>query len=137
MIARPGVLVDANVILDLLTRDREWGMRSARALAEEAGRAALIINPIIYAELSGSFGSAGELARYVDSADFQREDLPWEAAYLAGQAYIAYRRRGGERRSPMPDFYIGAHALVRGYTLLTRDAARYRTEFPELLLIAP
>ena len=71
------------------------------------------------------------------TTSYERRPLPWEAAYLAGQCFVKYRRRGGSRRSPMPDFYIGAHAAVEGLTLLTRDARRYRTYFPKLKLIAP
>lgn len=137
MIARARVLVDSNVLLDLLTRNPQWAPWSLRALAEEAGRAELVINPIIYAEIAGSFSNAESLDAYVTGARYVREDLPWDAAYEAGRAYVRYRRGGGERRSPIADFYIGAHAAVRGYTLLTRDTARYTTYSPAVPLIAP
>lgn len=137
MIARRRVLVDANIVLDLLTKNAEWGLRSARALESEAETAELVINPVVYAELAGSFASAEDMERYVSGSVFRREDLPWDAAYYAGRAYIQYRRNGGSRRSPMPDFYIGAHAAVRGYALLTRDTAHYTTYFPAVRLIAP
>lgn len=137
MIARARVLVDSNVILDLLTRNPQWVAWSVRALAGQADVAELVINPLVYAELAGSFVRGADLDAYVARAGYVREDLPWEAAYAAGRAYVRYRRGGGERRSPIADFYIGAHAAVRGYALLTRDTARYATYFPSVPLIAP
>jgi predicted nucleic acid-binding protein len=131
------VLVDSNVLLDIFTEDPVWFNWSANALAEHAEQSVLVVNPIIYAELSVRFTTVEELEQVLPGDQFVREALPWEAAFLAGKSYAAYRRRGGERRSPLPDFYIGAHAAVRAMTLLTRDAARYRTYFPTLQLIAP
>lgn len=131
------ILVDANVILDVVGGDPVWGDWSSAAIADAADEALLAINPLIYAELSVGFASIEALEQAVPAADFVRENLPYTAAFLAGKAFLAYRRRGGERRSPMPDFYIGAHAAVAGYRLLTRDAARYRTYFPTVPLIAP
>ena len=130
------VLVDANVLLDILTADVNWEPWSASALAEAAESSLLAINPIIYAEVSVGFGRVGDLDAALP-AELQREALPWDAAFLAGKAFRAYRRRGGARSAPLPDFYIGAHAVAGGYALLTRDAQRYRTYFPELPLIAP
>lgn len=131
------VLVDSNVLLDLATRDPRWGEWSAEQLSRHAESSVLVINPMIYAEVSIGYDRI-ELVEEVLSPDFlQREDLPWEAAFLAGKCFVIYRRRGGARRSPLPDFYIGAHAAVRGYRLLTRDVIRYRTYFPKLELIAP
>ncbi|WP_299823619.1 type II toxin-antitoxin system VapC family toxin, partial [uncultured Jannaschia sp.] len=89
-------------------------------------------NSIIYAEISIAFDQIEDLDALLPEAVFHREDLPWEAAFLAGKAFRTYRRRGGARSLPLPDFYIGAHAAVRGYRLLTRDAARFRTYFPTL-----
>jgi hypothetical protein len=97
----------------------------------------LIINPVIYAETSVRFTKIEELDAALPTDLFEREPIPYEAAFLAGKAYLAYRRRGGARRSPLPDFFIGAHAAVSGYRLLTRDPARYRAYFPKLSLIAP
>jgi predicted nucleic acid-binding protein len=133
----PPTLVDSNVLLDLLTEDEEWQDWSAAALERcaEAGR--LIVNPIIYAEVSIGFDAIEDLDAALPASYFTREPLPWPAAFLAGKAHAAYRRRGGARRQPLPDFYIGAHAAIAGYTLLTRDARRYRTYFPKLRLIAP
>lgn len=131
------VLVDSNVILDVLTEDPRWLAWSAEALAEAAETDVLVINPIIYAEISVRFERIEELEAALPTALFRREALPWEAGFLAGKCFLAYRRLGGPRRSPLPDFYIGAHAAVGSMTLLTRDATRYRSYFPTLALIAP
>ncbi|OAB57452.1 DNA-binding protein [Phormidium willei BDU 130791] len=130
-------LVDSNVILDVLTEDSHWFDWSAAQLADCAETGTLHINPIIYAEISIGFKDVTEVESVLSASFFQRDGLPYEAAFLAGQAFLQYRRRGGVRRSPLPDFYIGAHGLVCGYTLLTRDTTRYQTYFPELLLISP
>lgn len=129
------VLVDSNVILDIITEDATWAHWSETALREAAERAKLAINPIIFGEVSLKFDRIEDADAAL--ADFTRESLPYEAGFLAGKAFLAYRRRGGTKRSPMPDFYVGAHALVAKMTLLTRDAARYRTYFPRLPLISP
>jgi predicted nucleic acid-binding protein len=131
------VLVDSNVLLDVLSRDSPWQAWSEATIAIAADRSRLVINPIIYAEVSVGYDSAEALEAELPQAMFTREDLPYEAAFLAGKAFLAYRRRGGVRHSPLPDFFIGAHAAVAGYELLTRDAARYRTYFPTLTLLAP
>ncbi len=131
------VLVDSNVILDVLTEDARWLAWSADALAHAAERDILVINPIIYAEVSVRFERIEELEEALPAPLFRREPLPWEAGFLAGKCFLTYRRLGGTRRSPLPDFYIGAHAAVRAMTLLTRDAARYRSYFPTLSMIAP
>lgn len=133
----PGVLVDSNVLLDVLTEDATWFDWSAAALARVAETEVLIINPLIYAEVSVRFERIEDLEAALPTALFRRDGLPWEAGFLAGKCFRAYRRRGGARRSPLPDFYVGAHAAIRGHTLLTRDATRYRTYFPTLELIAP
>ena len=133
----PGVLVDSNVILDVLTDDAEWQDWSAAMLGELGHHSPLVINPVIYAELSAGFTAIEDLDEAVPSSWLRRDALPWAAAFLAGQSFRLYRRRGGARRSPLPDFYIGAHAAVAGLTLLTRDARRYKTYFPKLTIIAP
>jgi predicted nucleic acid-binding protein len=130
-------LVDSNVILDVLTEDDEWLDWSTAQLAESANSGMLVINPIIYAEVSTRFERIEELDEALPAEYYRRVPLPWEAAFLAGQCFMNYRRRGGGRRSPMPDFYIGAHAALTGLTLLTRDATRYRTYFPTLRIVAP
>ena len=124
-------------MLDVLTEDAEWSAWSGEALAECAERSALAINPLIYAEVSIRFERIEELEDALPEEDFLRLPLPWEAAFLAGKCFVRYRRRRGRRRSPLPDFYIGAHAAVAGLALLTRDATRYRTYFPGLEIIAP
>jgi predicted nucleic acid-binding protein len=131
------VLVDSNVLLDIVTDDPTWGMWSSSTLEQVADRAILVINALIYAELSIGFDSIETLEESLPLAIFRREHLPYEAAFLAGKAFLRYRAAGGTRRSPLPDFYIGAHAAVQRYGLLTRDARRYRSYFPTLELIAP
>ena len=130
-------LVDSNVLLDVLTQDVEWYAWSAHALEVQANRTILAINPIIYLEVSVGFQRIEELDAALPPKSIHRLALPWEAGFLAGKCFLAYRARGGARRSPLPDFYIGAHASVAGMTLLTRDATRYRTYFPALELVAP
>jgi predicted nucleic acid-binding protein len=130
-------LVDSNVILDVATDDPEWSGWSAEALARAADESTLAINPLIFAEISAGFATIEELEELVPADAFRRLDLPYEAAFLAAKAFVAYRRRGGERSAPLADFYIGAHAAVAGLRLLTRDARRYRTYFPGVRLISP
>ncbi len=132
-----GYLVDSNVLLDILTEDRTWFDWSSKALAARAEQGPLVVNPLIYAEVSIGFDRIEDLDDALDPSIFQRRPLPWEAAFLAGKSFLRYRRRGGSRTSTLPDFYIGAHALVEELTLITRDAARYRTYFPRLALVAP
>lgn len=132
-----GVLVDSNVLLDVATEDLEWSAWSTRILMDVAEHAELIINPIIYAEVSVGYSSIEALDDALPGDFFHREALPWEAGFLAGKCFAMYRRRGGLRTSPLPDFYIGAHAAVGGLALLTRDATRYRTYFPRLQILAP
>lgn len=130
------VLVDANVIIDIASDDPRWFEWSAgwlRALK----RSRLLINPLILAEVGILAESAAEVEELEGRLGLQRAQLPWQAAFLAGRAFLAYRRAGGSKSSPLPDFYIGAHAQIAGLTLLTRDARRYRTYFPDLPLIAP
>ena len=131
------VLVDANVLLDVVTDDPTWGERSARALARVADTSRLAVNPIIYAEVSIGFDRVEELDQALPAGAFARLPLPWPAAFLAGKCFLAYRRAGGVRPSPLPDFYIGAHAAVEGMPLLTRDPVRYRRYLPRLSLISP
>jgi predicted nucleic acid-binding protein len=131
------VLVDSNVLLDVLGEDPAWFEWSSQALAETADRSRLAINPVVYAEVSVGFDRIEALDTALPAGVFTRLPLPWPAAFLAGRCFVAYRRAGGERRSPLPDFYIGAHAAVEGLRLLTRDARRYRTYLPRLELIAP
>jgi predicted nucleic acid-binding protein len=130
-------LVDSNVILDLVTDDPKWFEWSSDALSRAADESALVINPIIFAEVSIGFSTVEELEHLLPPEEIERLELPYEAAFLAGKAFLSYRRRGGKRSAPLADFYIGAHAAIAGLRLLTRDPRRYRTYFPTVTLIAP
>ncbi len=130
-------LIDSNVLLDLMTEDQAWFSWSSAAIRNTAESARLVINAIIYAEVSVRFSRMDALDAILSPDIFEREDIPFEAGFLAGKAHLAYRQRGGARQSPLPDFIIGAHASVAGYRLLTRDEARYRAYFPRLALITP
>jgi hypothetical protein len=132
-----GFLVDTNVLLDIATADASWMPWSQGQLGAATVSGSVFINPIIYAELAPAFATAEELDRWLDPAVFRRAALPYAAGWLAAQAYLKYRRSGGTRTSPLPDFYIGAHAEVEKLTLITRDVARYRTHFPGVVLISP
>jgi predicted nucleic acid-binding protein len=132
-----GVLVDSNILFDVTMNDPTWGEWSAEALLEAGEHRPLLINPIIYAEVSIRYSTIDALDVALPEALYRREPVPWEAGFLAGKCYLAYRRRGGQRRSPIPDFYIGAHAAVGRLALLTRDPARYRTYFPTVEILAP
>ena len=132
-----GTLVDSNVLIDVFSQDSAWMDWSSRALGELGSEGPLVINAVIYAEVSHRYSSKELLDRELPEDVFIRESIPWAAAFLAGKAHAEYRRRSGHRRSPLPDFFIGAHAAVAGLRLLTRDATRYRTYFPTVDLIAP
>jgi predicted nucleic acid-binding protein len=131
------ILVDSNVLLDIMTEDARWLAWSGGAIERAADTSRLVINPVIYAEVSVRYSRIEELDAALPKSMFDREPIPYEAAFLAGKSFRAYRGRQGTRSSPLPDFFIGAHAAVAGYQLLTRDARRYRTYFPKLSLIAP
>ena len=131
------ILVDSSVLLDVLTQDPDWAAWSEEKLTAHAERDLLAINPIIYAEVSAHFSTIEELDEALSPEDFQRLPLPYEAGFLAARCFLLYRRRGGQKHAPLPDFYIGAHAATDGLMLLTRDLSRYRTYFPSIQLIAP
>jgi predicted nucleic acid-binding protein len=131
-----GMIVDTNILLDIYTQDEVWEERSAAAIAAAADVTVLVINPIIYGELSVGIERIEELDQFL-GADFRRDSLPWEAAFLAGKAFLAYRRRGGLKTAPLPDFYIGAHAAVERMSILTRGANRYVLYFPSVKIIEP
>jgi predicted nucleic acid-binding protein len=130
------LIVDTNILLDIYTQDQTWEERSATAIASAADVAVLVINPIIYAELSVGIKKIEELDQFLGT-DFRRDPLPWEAAFVAGKAFLAYRRRGGLKTAPLPDFYIGAHAAVQSMKILTRDPKRYTSYFPTVKIIEP
>jgi predicted nucleic acid-binding protein len=132
-----GTLVDSNVLIDVLSADFAWGEWSSQALARLGSDGPLVINAVIYAEVSQRYSRKELLDHELPAEVFVRQDIPWSAAFLAGKVFIDYRRRGGNRRSPLPDFFIGAHAAVAGLRLLTRDVSRYQTYFPTVELIAP
>lgn len=132
-----GTLVDSNVLLDVFTQDPTWGRWSAERLAEALDRGPVVINQIVYGEISLRFSTVEALDAALGPDRFVRANLPWPAAFLAARCFLDYRRRGGTRTWTLPDFLIGAHAAVLGLTLLTRDSTRYRTYFPTVQLVAP
>lgn len=132
-----GTLVDSNVLLDIMTEDPVWGAWSTAALVEAAEVGPLYVNPIVYSEVSVRFTSVEDLEDALPAQDYRRAPIPWEAAFLAGKVFLDYRRNRGTRSATPPDFFIGAHAAVAGFDLLTRDVGRYRTYFPTLTLITP
>ncbi len=131
------ILVDSNVILDVVTEDPKWYEWSAGQLERLTERYTLVINPIIYSEISIGFDRIEDLDHALPRDFFRRDSLLCEAGFLAGKCFVRYRHSGGRRRSPLPDFYIGAHAAIQGMALLTREANRYKTYFPKLTLISP
>ncbi|HDZ75198.1 MAG TPA: type II toxin-antitoxin system VapC family toxin [Aurantimonas coralicida] len=128
---------DTNILIDLYGRAQAWHEWSVERIADLRRQGRLVINPLIFAEFSVGYRSEADVRAVLEPALFDYDRLPWNAAHPAGKAFLAYRRDGGEKRSPLPDFYIGAHALVRGHRLLTRDASRYRSYFPDLEIISP
>lgn len=131
-----GTLVDSDVLLDVLTDDPRWGTWSAERLASAFDSGPVVINPLIFAELSVGFDRIEDLDDALPDR-IEREGLPWEAAFLAGRCFLQYRRRGGTRRSPLPDFYVAAHAATTRRTLLTRHPPRYLHLLPTLEVISP
>lgn len=134
---QPATLVDSCVLLDVITGDRQWAEWSANQIAAALDAGRVVINPLIYAEVSAGYQTIEELDELLPASEYEREPLPYLAGFAAGKAFMRYRRGGGDKRSPMPDFYIGAHAAVAGYRLLTRDVRRYQGCFPTVDIIAP
>ncbi len=130
-------MLDSNVLLDIVTADVKWLDWSTAQFRVAAAEGQVLLNPIVYAELAPAFDSQAALDRWLRPTIFNRLRLPYEAGYRASEAFVAYREHGGTKTSPLPDFYIGAHAEFAGFTLVTRDTARYRTYFPKLKLITP
>lgn len=131
------VLVDTNVLLDVLQDDPQWADWSLGQLRALSQVHRLLINPIVYAELSLAFESVTRLDATLQRMQLMVEELPRPALFLAGRAFLRYRREGGRKGNVLPDFFIGAHAAVAGHTLLTRDQRRYRSYFPRIPLVAP
>jgi predicted nucleic acid-binding protein len=130
-------MLDTNVLLDIFTADPKWLDWSTAQFRQASAEGPILINPIVYAELAAGFDSRADLDHWLRPALFKRLPLPYEAGFRASRAFLEYRRGGGTKTSPLPDFYIGAHAETAGFTLVTRDVARYRTFFPKLTLITP
>lgn len=131
------LLVDTNVLVDVLENDPDWSTWSLQQLRAQSRVHRLVINPVIYAELSLAFTSFEALDQAVEGLQLALEETPRSALFLAGKAFVRYRREGGAKTNVLADFFIGAHAAVSGYPLLTRDPRRYRTYFPGVTLIAP
>lgn len=131
------ILVDSNIIIDILTEDPHWYTWSSQQLEKLGDHRTLYINKIIYAEVSISFASIEALEEALPHHMFKRSQIPWEAAFLAGKAFIRYKKAGGSRSQPLPDFLIGAHAAIDNLTLLTRDKGRFQRYFPQLTIISP
>jgi hypothetical protein len=131
------ILVDSNVILDVVKQDATWERWSARQISEYGPGNRLAINPIVFAEVSYGFDRIEEVHNAIPRDIFLYAELPYAAAFLASQAFALYRKRGGTRSTPLPDFLIGAHAVAENMILMTRDARRYRDYFPALRLICP
>jgi predicted nucleic acid-binding protein len=131
------LLVDTNVLIDVLEDDPQWADWSIAQLRAQSKIHRLAINPVIYAELSAAFTSIEALDETLDGLDLALRDIPRPALFLAGKAFVRYRRQGGKKTGILPDFFIGAHAAVAGWPLLTRDTRRYETYFANLALIAP
>ena len=132
-----GLLVDSNVILDIFLDDPKWADWSVTALANASYNSTLYINQIVYSEVSMGFDKIEELEVALHKGGFQMLEMPKEALFLAGKAYLNYKRSKGAKKSPLPDFYIGAQAAVLGMDLITRDKGRYRTYFPTVRIICP
>lgn len=131
------VLVDSCVILDIVTEDPKWYSWSAEKLEEYSQKHELVINPIIYSEISIGFQKIEEVEEALPATIFKRVNLPWEACFLAGKCFYRYKKLGGHKTLPLPDFFIGAHAAIENYLLLTRDAKRFRHYYPKLHLVCP
>ena len=131
------VLVDSCVLLDVFTEDAAWFEWSSAALSRQGDRGKLIINPVVYAEISVRFARIEEVEAILTPEAFEYRAIPREAAFLAGKCFLQYRRRGGGKALPLPDFLIGAHAAVEQFDILTRDCDRFRTYFPTVTLICP
>lgn len=130
-------LIDTNVLVDIAVRDPQWSHWSRRWLSAAAMAGGMVVNPIVYSEFSFRYETIDQVDALLPDDQFRREDIPWHAAFLAARAFRIYRDGGGRKTRVLPDFLIGAHAAIRGYTLLTRDPAGYRRYFPTVDLITP
>jgi hypothetical protein len=130
-------LVDTNVLFDLVTNDPIWADWSFRQLETHGFGNRLVVNPVVYAELSVGFDRIDKVDAFLGETGVEVIEVPRAALFLAGKAFQTYRARGGAKTGVLPDFFIGAHAVVEGISLLTRDARRYRSYFPTIELITP
>lgn len=130
-------LVDTNILVDLAVVGSDWHGWSRRRMLDVFKDGPVLINPIIYSEFSVRYDDVDEVDRLLPQHEFRRENLPWPAAFAAAAAFRLYRRAGGGRERILPDFFIGAHAAIRGYRILTRDPSGYRSYFPSVDLITP
>jgi predicted nucleic acid-binding protein len=130
-------LLDSNVLIDSLDRHSPWRPWADEAMAAALDSGPIYVNQVVYAEVSTAFTTVERCDEALGSRWVERVPIPWPASFLAGKAFLEYRRRGGAKRSPLPDFFIGAHAAIARMRLLTRDASRYRSYFPAVELIAP
>ena len=130
-------LVDTNVLLDVVTSDSQWADWSLRQLERWALHTRLVANPVIYAELSIGFQRIDEVEAFLEETGVKIEEISRRALFLAGKAFREYRARGGPKTGVLPDFFIGAHAVSEGISLLTHDVRRYRSYYPTITLIAP
>ncbi|MDQ2634002.1 MAG: type II toxin-antitoxin system VapC family toxin [Pseudomonadota bacterium] len=130
-------LVDTNVLVDIAVRDPVWLKWSRKRLEAARRSGAVIINQIVYSEFSMRYDSVDAVDSVLPEDEFRREGLPWEAAFAATKAFVLYRRAGGAREKILPDFFIGAHAAIRGYTVLTRDPSGFRSYFPGVEVVSP
>lgn len=130
-------LVDTNVLFDVVTDDPRWADWSVRQLEIQALRERLVINPVIYAELSVGFDRIEEVDAFLVGTGIEVDEMPQTGLFLAGKAFQSYHARGGTKTGVLPDFFIGAHAVVEGVGLLSRDVGRYRSYFPKIRLITP
>ena len=131
------ILVDTNVLMDVFAADPKWADWSIARLDEWSRRGPLFVNPVIYAELGAGFASVEALDALIEEAALTFEEMPRDALFLAAKAHVLYRQRGGTRHGVRADFFVGAHAAVRRWPILTRDAARYRGYFPTVELVTP
>ena len=131
------MLVDTNILVDVLENDPDWADWSVAQLQAQSKVHRLVINPIIYSELSLTFSSAEELDEVLDGMKLPVLEMPKPALFLAGKAFVQYRRSGGAKNNVLGDFFIGAHAAVSDLPLLTRDTGRYKNYFPSGKLVTP
>ena len=131
------ILVDSNILIDIFTKDTVWGTWSRDKLTELSRQVRLILNPVVYSEISVSYKNIEQLDAVLHKLPLRYEEIPKAALFLAAKAFVNYRRKGGTKTAPLPDFFIGAHAAVRGFLVITRDPSRIAYYFPTVEMITP